>query len=150
MKLIVAPEKPVYESKSVFLAGGISNCPEWQNEVIKALKEEHLTIVNPRRDGVLPPEAEPEQIRWEHSALAEADAILFWFPAETLCPITLFELGAHANRNVPLFIGVHPEYARKLNVTVQMELVRPGLKIYDNLKDLTEAVRIYSREPQTS
>jgi hypothetical protein len=35
--------------------------------------------------------------------------------------------------DVPLTIGTHPEYGRRLDVQVQTNLERPGEKIWDNL-----------------
>lgn len=58
MKVITAPEFYYYgihrKDITCFLAGGITNCPEWQNDVIEYLKEHeeecsNLVILNPRR-----------------------------------------------------------------------------------------------------
>lgn len=145
MKLITAPQKSSFSKKSLFLAGGISNCPIWQNEAISILKDTSLTIFNPRREGVLPPSLEKEQIVWEHNALHEVAAVSFWFPKETLCPITLFELGVHANRNVKLFVGVEPGYLRELNVKTQLKLIHPDLVIHDNLNSLFNEVKTWDK-----
>ena len=124
--------------KSLFLAGGISNCPNWQLEVVNMLKDSDWTIINPRRanfdvgnNQLLEP-----QIEWEHQRLRQARAILFWFPAQTLCPITLNELGAWSMMNKPLFVGTHPEYQRKYDVEIQTRLVRPEITIQDSLEKL--------------
>ena len=47
-QIITAPsiEKPKYIS--LFLAGGITNCKEWQKVVIKELESENVSIFNPR------------------------------------------------------------------------------------------------------
>lgn len=118
----------VPERLSVFLAGGISFCPEWQTEVIVELEEfDFVDIYNPRRSDwdMENPDAEYEQIKWEHDMLRRADIICFWFPCDTLCPITLYELGAWTVQDVPLVIGCHPEYERISDVQIQTELVRP-------------------------
>lgn len=57
MKVITAVEPLVHDGAdvvgcpSVFLAGGITNCPQWQQEVIDRLQgyEIECTILNPRR-----------------------------------------------------------------------------------------------------
>ena len=48
-QIITAPsiEKPKFIS--LFLAGGITNCKNWQNEVIKELEFEDVSIFNPRQ-----------------------------------------------------------------------------------------------------
>ena len=84
--------------------------------------------------------AAAEQIIWEHKRLSRADAILFWFPEETLCPITLFELGAWSYMGKMLFVGHHPNYARKLDICVQLGLVRPDIEVVSSLQDLAAKV----------
>jgi hypothetical protein len=118
-------------SPSLFLAGGITGCPNWQAIVVEQLQDTPLTLFNPRR-GQFPihdPTASEVQIRWEYDHLRKADAILFWFPWETLCPIVLYELGAWSMTNKPLFVGVHPHYQRHRDVQIQTALVRPDVAI---------------------
>ena len=133
-----SPEPIDPNEKSLFLAGGITNCPNWQLEVVNMLEETNWTIINPRRanfdlDNV---QLLEPQIEWEHQRLLQARAILFWFPAQTLCPITLYELGAWSMTNKPLFVGTHPEYQRKYDVEIQTRLVRPEITIQDSLEKL--------------
>ena len=152
MQVCTAPEELIY-GRSVFLAGGISDCHDWQVEMIAMLEKRGFqgNVINPRRANfdVSQVGIAEEQIRWEHKALKSSTAILFWFPPETLCPITLYELGAHSQRNVPLFIGVHPEYKRKLDVEVQTKLCRPHERIYYSLEELADAVSGWDRIHQT-
>lgn len=143
-----APEKVEYTTPSLFLAGGISNCPPWHNTLLTRLREQSSendacwTILNPRRAEF--PEnksdAAREQIEWEFEALKRADVIQFWFPKETLCPITLFELGRWIASDKPVVVGTHPDYQRRFDVEVQCDLARPGMTIYSSLDDLAEAV----------
>ncbi len=124
---LVEPKYP-----SIFLAGGITGCPDWQRIIKRQLISlENITIINPRRIDfpMGDPAAGVRQIEWEHDALSKADSIVFWFPKETLCPITLFELGSWAKSPKPLIVGVHEEYMRRLDVEVQMRLARPGLPV---------------------
>ena len=82
------------------------------------------------------------QIEWEHEALRASDTILFWFPKETLCPITLFELGVWSSkRGVPIIVGTHPEYARRLDVVTQLRLARPDVVVHNNLDDVLNQYR---------
>lgn len=127
---------------AIFLAGGISNCPDWQSQMIELLKPSPWIILNPRRANfpVDSPDASRQQIAWEHKHLRLASAILFWFPQETICPIVLYELGAFSMTDKPLFIGIHPNYSRRQDVEIQTSLVRPDIKIVYSLQDLAEQI----------
>ena len=70
--------------------------------------------------------------------LREADIILFWFPKETLCPITLFELGCFLNTPKTLVIGVEPGYARERDVRIQVGLERPKETVYSHLDTMAD------------
>ncbi len=133
---------------SLFLAGGISGCPPWQHELRALLEGTDLTLLNPLRAQFPMGDAGAarEQIEWEHLNLSRATAISFWFPCETLCPITLFELGAWAywrsnsRERKPLFVGVHPDYGRRQDVEIQLSLARPEIQIVYSLPDLSAQV----------
>jgi len=75
----------------------------------------------------------PLQIEWEYRRLREMSAIMFYFPKETLCPITLYELGSwmilSQQTNTKLFIQCHPEYARVMDVQVQVKLVNINIEV---------------------
>lgn len=126
---------------SIFLAGGISGCDDWQKEMIQRFKEQHVTLINPRRRNfdITNPTMSSEQIEWEHDHLERANAILFWFPFATLCPITLFELGKYAAKcRKTIFVGCHSAYARKFDVEKQLSLIRPEIVVHDNFQDLVD------------
>lgn len=126
---------------SVFLAGGITNCPDWQSEVVSLLAETDLILLNPRRkEWVMEPEIEEAQIVWEHHHLLRADSILFWFPKETVCPIALYELGAWTFRPKKLFIGCDPEYVRVRDVEIQTRLERPSQQVMRSLGELVSQI----------
>jgi len=131
------------DQPSLFLAGGITDCPDWQKEVKEALSNEEIVIFNPRRANfpIHDPSAARKQILWEFKHLRLANAILFWFPKETMCPIVLYELGAWSMTPKEIFIGVHPEYKRKQDVEIQTSLARPEVKIAYSLKDLIKQVK---------
>jgi Nucleoside 2-deoxyribosyltransferase like len=107
------------------------------------LADESVALLNPRRANfpIGDPSAAMKQIEWEHRHLRMADAILFWFPSETLCPIALYELGAWSMTTKPLFVGVHPEYQRRQDVEIQTRLARPDVAVTHNLSDLATAVK---------
>lgn len=147
-------EAPTYfdttsAKKTLFLAGGISKCPDWQTELTEMLKDENLICFNPRRKSfpkelVRDRETSKEQIRWEFKHLCWAQGISFWFPKETLCPITLYELGAWNSSRKPIFIGMHPDYARREDIEIQTEQVRPGLEIVYSLPELAQQVKTWN------
>jgi len=140
MRYIEAPDIYQSEGKSLFIAWGISNCPDWQKEYINYFKDTSLTLLNPRRNNfdIDDKSVEIEQITWEHEHLEKADIISFWFWKETICPIVLFELWKYANSAKNICVGVHPEYQRKSDVEIQLWLIRPEIKVVSNLKDLAK------------
>ena len=101
-----------------------------------------FVLFNPRRENfpIGDPLAAPEQIKWEYDYLRMADAILFWFPCETICPIVLYELGAWSRSDKPLFVGVHPDYRRRADVEIQTGLARPDVDIVYSLDALAAQV----------
>jgi hypothetical protein len=138
MQYVECPNLEPPQYKSVYLAGGITGCPDWQSEMVRLLKNEYITILNPRRKifSVYDQNTIHEQIYWEYLMLRQADLISFYFPKETLCPIVLFELGSWLNTNKPIVIGIDPNYKRKLDVEIQTRLVRQDLKICYTLDEL--------------
>ena len=142
MEYIECPDTYNGGGLSLFLAGGITNCGNWQQDMVKLLAHTDLTLVNPRRAtfDITDPKMSELQIKWEHEHLSKVDAVLFWFPPETMCPITLYELGARAMTNTPIFVGVHPDYKRKFDVEMQLSLVRPEVEVVYSLEDLAEQV----------
>ncbi|KAF0983837.1 hypothetical protein FDP41_007752 [Naegleria fowleri] len=140
--------------KSLFLAGGISGCGNWHRDVIQNLfnkceklfqqqQPRQIKIYNPRRENFdVSDQSQSEiQIKWEHSYLHSVHAVSFWFCSETLCPITLYELGKISMMpHVKLFVGVHPQYQRKLDVEIQTHLVRPEVKIVYSIEDLCDQI----------
>jgi hypothetical protein len=114
---------------SVFLAGGITGCPEWQAELIHRLTgtvDNSTVILNPRRpnfDMANSSWLTNEQIEWEYDYLKLADHKLFWFPKESICPIALFELGKELGRGgINMLIGCDPEYSRIVDIQLQCKL----------------------------
>jgi hypothetical protein len=148
MKLIQSPNNTHFTGKSLFLAGGISGCSNWQSQVIESLSDTNLVLVNPRREDYISSDLlmEREQITWEHKMLSRSHAILFWFPPETLCPITLFELGTVVEVvDKKIFIGCDLNYKRLRDINIQLSLRRPGQNIHYNLPSLIEEVRNWDK-----
>jgi len=146
MLYIEAPNYVDTDKQSLFLAGGIFNCPPWQNEILPKLETLDIAVFNPRRN-VFPTEKNVamEQTMWEHTYLRKASVISFWFCKETLCPITLYELGAWTMTNKPLIVGVDPKYQRRTDVKIQTRLTRPEIQIVYSLNELLLQISMYFR-----
>ena len=136
MRVVTAPEK--YDIKlsdfTIFLAGGITSCPDWQNDVIEYLEKqpdtEHLVIFNPRRpdwpDGSDYAEME-KQIAWEKEWLDRCDLFTIYFASSTSPqPISFYELGRQlALRNIDpwgIVISCGPDFSRINDVDIQSYL----------------------------
>jgi nicotinamidase/pyrazinamidase len=142
MHYVEAPADYEGPLPSIFLAGGISGCELWQPCVAEMLEGLAVAVVNPRRDDYPwhDPAAAEEQIRWEFEQLSRATACLFWFPPQTLCPIALYELGRWSAGSRPMFVGVHPDYQRRVDVEIQLGLARPEVSIVHTLEELAAQV----------
>ena len=143
MLYIEAPKNKSTDKLKLFLAGSITDAPDWQKEVVERLEAFDIAVLNPRRKNfpMEDPDAAREQITWEHDSLKDADMISFWFAKESLAPITLYELGAWTKTGKPIVIGVDPKYRRKQDVEIQTSLERPEIPICYSLDDLVENIR---------
>lgn len=149
------PNRPWLSRKAgeevLFLGGGITGCPDWQKKIINRLANiEDLAVLNPRRANfpIDDPKAAAGQIVWEWEHLRVSSIVMFWFPQETLCPITLYELGCwtqkyHAERDFELIIGCHSEYSRRLDVEIQTHLVLPKHPIHGSLDSMVKQIKTY-------
>lgn len=145
MRVIVAPEiyAPQEGDVTCFLAGGITNCWEWQEAVINELRNQesrglnldHMVLFNPRRKNfpIDDPNASEEQIEWEFENLTRCDIFSMYFCADNSDqPICMYELG----RNLALrsndfdkafncVVTVEKGYRRENDVRIQMRLAQP-------------------------
>lgn len=127
---------------SLYLAGGITDCPDWQADAVDLLDGEQMVVFNPRRRSfcVADSSAAADQVRWEHDHLKRADVVMFWFSeGPSPQPIALYELGAMAASGKQIVVGVHRDYLRRTDVRLQLDLARPGLEVHTNLATTTEA-----------
>lgn len=145
MLYVESPETYNGNLKSIFLAGGITGCRDWQMEMVVFLSHLDIAIFNPRRKNfpIQDPSAAEKQIKWEHEHLTKTNFISFWFCPETLNPIVLYELGYWITSDKTIFIGVDPDYQRRQDVEIQSSLVRPNLEIVYSVLDLTDQICKY-------
>lgn len=128
---------------TVFLAGGITGCRDWQSALVALLADLPITVYNPRRSAfdITDPTATEKQIAWEFEQIHKARIVSFWFCSETLCPIVLYELGAALERGARVVVGVDEEYLRKADVVLQARLVRPDVSVHIGWDVFAEALR---------
>jgi hypothetical protein len=135
---------PKLHDKKLFIAGGITNCPDWQADLIEEIKAfPNLVVYNPRRTNfpMNDPNASEAQIAWEYEHLRDADIIIFWFSRGSLNPIVLYELGRWGNSSdKKIVIGLDPEYERKKDVMVQTLLSRPDTIFVSTIKEMSDEI----------
>ena len=152
MNIITAPhdlyDLETAHAPSLFLAGGITNCPDWQSAMIEELRCQSvcadLTIYNPRRTDfdIKNPRASEEQICWEFAKLRDADIVSFWFAPGSVNPIVFYELGMWGNSREgrPMCVGCDHEFTRIPDVVMQTRLARPELSVQSSLSALVDQV----------
>jgi hypothetical protein len=129
---------------SVFLAGSIDmdTAPKWQDELIAALAETDLVVLNPRRDEWHPEwvqraSSEPfrGQVEWELEGLERVDLVAVYFAPGSQAPISLLELGLHARSG--RVVVCCPEGFWRLG-NVEIVCARYGVPMVGSLDALTE------------
>lgn len=144
MTYVEAPDEYVGEKPAVFLAGGITDCPDWQAEAADRLKDDRWVVLNPRRTEfpIHDPSAAVGQIDWEYRHLDRADVVLFWFAGgPSVQPIALYELGRHAATNAAVVVGADPKYLRRVDVLLQLQHARPDIAVAGSLAEVCRQAR---------
>lgn len=134
------------EWRVLFLGGGITGTEDWQAIAAEALIDLDIVIMNPRRKSfdISKKEESVKQIAWEYRQLRKCDECLFYFPSSSICPITLFELGSQLGMaGKRIFIGTDPSYTRRMDIEVQVSLIRPDIVVASGLSELIDQVRQY-------
>jgi hypothetical protein len=139
------PTEAFYKFR-IFTAGSIEGdtAERWQEKLVRLLENEDIVIMNPRRndwDSTWKQEIENkqfrEQVEWELDNTDLAHLVVFYFDKETKSPITLLELGLHANDDV---VVCCPEgYWRKGNVDITCK--RYGIRQVDTIEELAAEVK---------
>jgi hypothetical protein len=131
----------------IFLAGSIDmgSSVDWQTEVQNKLDDCEVTFFNPRRDewdsSWEQRATNPEfngQVNWEMDKLEEADIIFMNILPESKSPITLLELGLHANSN-RLIVCCPDGFWRKGNVEIVCH--RFNVPLFNDFETAVAALR---------
>lgn len=126
---------------TVFLAGSIEMgvAEDWQTKVKNRFESYQITLYNPRRDewdsSWKQEQKESnfnDQVNWEMNNLEDCDIIFMYFDPATKSPISLLELGLHADSGK--MIVVCPDgYWRKGNV--EIVCTRFNIPLFNSLDD---------------
>ena len=156
MRVVTATEDiDVFNSlrkPTVFLAGGIQNCPHWQRKALELMKDDDVIIYNPRRDDfpIGCPDVAREQITWEFEALHAADIFSMWFcdTDKSDQPICFYELGRYTavkDDARVVCVGAEPGFRRRADVEIQLELAYPDIEIASTLEGHVRNIRTAAR-----
>ena len=116
---------------------------DWQTKFTKALEGKNVLVLNPRRDSWDPTWEQSisnpkftQQVNWEMDALDFANTIVMYFDPNTKSPISLLELGLHADSG-KLMVCCPDGFWRKGNVEVVCS--RFGIPMFESLDLLIES-----------
>lgn len=150
--LVVRPPAPLPAPKgrpAIFLAGSIDNgeAIDWQGEMIAALAADDVVILNPRRE-TWPSDQNTEsalfreQVQWELDGLERADIVAVYLAPGSLAPISLLELGLHAQSG-KIILCCPSGFWRKGNVDFVAE--RYAIETVASVGALVDAIRERTR-----
>ena len=163
MQIITAVQNTLVQNDNVtlFLAGGITNCRQWQKELINMFKnyqsqhgQLNLTIFNPRRQNfpIDDPNASFEQIKWQFEYIQKSDIFSMFFCGDTNSsqPICFYQLGKQLglrkNNNFNnIVITAEPQFSRYEDVVIQTQLIsNNGLNVFNNLNEhFKQIINVY-------
>lgn len=150
MAQIIKPQHEDQETAfrpTVFLAGSIEmgKAEDWQVRIENELSNYEVTIFNPRRDdwdSSWEQRATNEQfnyqVNWEMDRLNEANVIFMYFSPDTKSPISLLELGLHAEYG-DMIVCCPEKFWRRGNVEIVCH--RNSIPLHDNLEDAIAALK---------
>lgn len=133
--------------RKVFLAGSIDmgSAEDWQAQVITALGDLPITLLNPRRaewdasweQRIDNPQFN-EQVTWELDGLASAELILLYMAPGTKSPVSMLEFGLHA-KGGNMLVCCPEGFWRKGNIDILCR--RESIPQFDSLDALIEGAR---------
>lgn len=119
------------KSVSVFLGGSIEmgKATRWQDAVVEKLSNHNVDIYNPRRDDwdaswtqEYNNENFRKQVEWEVRNIQDADIVFMRLEADTISPISLFELGLIVKNHNRIVVSVPKGYFRYGNIEVYSKI----------------------------
>jgi Nucleoside 2-deoxyribosyltransferase like len=128
--------------KSIFLAGTIDLgfSENWQEQLGEWFLSKNYNVFNPRRNdwdsSWIQTYENPQfsqQVKWELNALDKADWIVMYLMSQSKSPISLLELGLHANSK-KLLVVCPDGFYRKGNVEVVCEMY--DIPLFNTIDDL--------------
>jgi len=148
---VKAPE--IYDTNGkvvIFCAGSIEQgtATKWSQQVVELFQEDgnNYLLLNPRRDkwdSSLKQDINNytfrEQVEWELDGLYKAKYIIMYLEPDTKSPISLLELGLHANSG-KLLVCCPEGFWRKGNVDIVC--ARYGIKMFKNLKYIVAHIQL--------
>lgn len=150
--VIKAPNPVPYDGKvTVFLGGSIDMgvAEDWQTRLSKDLSYfgDHVVLVNPRRDDwdssweqdPTPGTQFHEQVSWELYHQEHANAMLYYFAADSKSPITLLELGLFGNLDPESVLVCCPKQFYRYG-NVKMVCDRYGIEMVETYDDMLIAL----------
>lgn len=144
--VVKPPEKLPTNLKGIFLAGSIEmgKSEDWQKKVESLLKNENITIFNPRRDDwdssweqKIENEKFNEQVSWELNAMDQSSIIIMYLSPETKSPISLLELGLHA-KSGKLMVCCPEGFWRKGNIDIVCD--KYNIPMFNTIEELVHSV----------
>ncbi|MCK9531823.1 MAG: nucleoside 2-deoxyribosyltransferase domain-containing protein [Gammaproteobacteria bacterium] len=131
----------------IFLAGSIDQgkAVDWQTQISELLSNSPITVFNPRRDDWdsswvqdISNDQFRYQVEWELDHMDLADKILMYYDPKGQAPITLLEMGLHAQDN-KLIVCCPDGYWRKGNV--QITCKRYQIPLYNTLEEFIDTIK---------
>jgi len=129
--------------KAIFLAGSVSGSENWRLHIAQSFEAENVVFLDPFNASYASADAAAfsAQIEWERRHLRRAWGRVFWFSFESLCAMSLFELGASCQSAGPLFVGCHADYRLRRDVISQLAIARPDVVVAATLDELISQLR---------
>lgn len=141
--MVIYPPEPIpLVGKCIFLAGSIeqNKAELWQDEIIQSIDHQYINILNPRRkdwDSTWNEDINNrnfyDQVNWELNGLERANLIVMYFDPQTKSPISLLELGLHANSE-KIVVCCPSGYWKKGNVDIICR--RNNIQQFNKLSEL--------------
>lgn len=160
MIVITAPHLyiPKHDDITIFLAGGITGCRDWQKETIEHLlkfvgrDDTQVVVYNPRQENfdINNQNSTIDQITWEYHYLNKADIFSMYFAGgDQIQPICMYELGRYIKPyGEGQVISTEKDYVRKMDVAIQVSLTTRGFTEvntdatpYTHAKDIFEIIK---------